>query len=129
MTFFLLCIPVYSCQTCVLLSRSDNRTHVQVAAISRTCVLLFMTDVFPGINNRTPVQRNQKFSRTCVLLFVLNDSSVQTMGLMFEKIFNLPNMYPIVYDGCFSGIDNGGTTRQVCLYKKEKLPLVEELYL
>ena len=51
------------------------------------------------------------------------------MGRMFEKIFNLSNMYPIVYDGCFSGIDNKGTTQQVRLYKKEKLPLVEELYL
>ena len=51
------------------------------------------------------------------------------MELMFERIFNLPNMYPIVYDGCFSGIDNKGTTRQVRLYKKKKLPLVEELYL
>ena len=40
------------------------------AAISRTAVLLFGVDGFPTANNRTDVQRNQKFYLTCVLLFM-----------------------------------------------------------
>ena len=65
---------------------------------------------FSVTNNRTHVQRNQKFSRTCVLLFMTDDFPSQIIELTFEKIFNLPKCTPIIYDGCFSGIDNRGTT-------------------